>query len=137
MPKWLMTLLLVFALILVSWLVWMFFYFTDKSVQPNYNSATKPSFLAEDGVEGYIVRQENSIYFIPEKDAPSAVIENESWHDLSTFSGHPTGYILFGKPIERNYDILTTGVKVRIWYTHILETFPAQIDVLKIIVYYD
>lgn len=135
MPKWL-TILLLFCLFAVaSWLIWFLLNPVDKPRPLPNNGET--SFLPEDGVRGYIIRKENTIYFIPENELPVTSADREAWIQLAASSKHPTGYILFGAPIERNIQQLYTGNMVIIWYTHILKNIPAQIDVLKLINIYD
>lgn len=82
----------------------------------------------ENGVVGYVIINTNSVYFIHEKDLP----ENIQWNEMEEFMGHPSDYVLFGQPVEAISNELHTGAKVKIWYSQVLETYPARIKIDKI-----
>lgn len=135
LSKWLIVILLVSVILAVGILSWAMFSFSNKPLNPEATSHTETPLVINDdqgGAVGHVIINGSSIYFIHEKDLPDKDIENIQWDELASFMGHPTDYVLIGKPVEAIIDQLTTGDKVEMWYSLILESHPAKINVLKI-----
>nr|WP_198044697.1 DUF3221 domain-containing protein [Lysinibacillus timonensis] len=130
--KWLIGISIVLFVGILSLAI---FSFSIKSTNyENTPSTETPSVVNtnEKGVVGHVIINDASIYFIHENDLPVEDIKNILWSELSTFMGHPSDYLLFGKPVEAIIGELRTGDKVEIWYSVVLESHPAQIKVEKI-----
>lgn len=132
LPRWLIVISIVSVVGIISWVI---FSLSIKSLNHEATSNTNTSSVVNDnekGTVGHVIINGASIYFIHEKDLPDEDIENIQWYELSSSMGHPSDYVLFGKPVEAIIGELTTGDKVEIWYSVILESHPAQIKVEKI-----
>lgn len=108
--------LAIFILIIVLLLLW-FIGILSQQAQVNEGTAT---------LEGTIVKKENIILLIEDKGFTMADAETQSVNEI--IGNYKSVYklnnaILIG---------IKSGDKVKIWYSEIQESFPAQVKVLKI-----
>ncbi|MBG9543139.1 hypothetical protein ABE29_10165 [Cytobacillus firmus] len=108
--------LAIFILIIVLLLIWFIGIFSQQA-QVNEGTAA---------MEGTIVMKENVILLIEDKGFTETDAKARSVDEL--IGKYKSVYKL-------NNAVLTgikSGDKVKIWYSEILESFPAQVNVLKI-----
>ncbi|PHB98015.1 hypothetical protein COF04_24785 [Bacillus toyonensis] len=76
--------------------------------------------------EGYILLKKERIYFAANQDIKTGDIETYIREQMK--KEHPTDIVLHLKGTDGQ---LENGQKIKIWYTEIRESYPAQIPVLK------
>lgn len=117
-------------LVIVSFIIWKS---SEKQSNEEITSNSETDSIVdtnEKGVVGYIVINSNTIYFIHENELPSE--KDIKWDEMATFMGHPSDYVLYGDPVEDIFEELQTGDKIEIWYSQVLESYPARLKVEKI-----
>lgn len=108
--------LAIFILIIVLLLLW-FIGKLGQHAQVNEETAA---------MEGTIVMKENVILLIEDKGFTKADAKARSVDEL--IGKYNSVYKLNNAVLSG----ITSGDKVKIWYTEILESFPAQVKVLKV-----
>ncbi|WP_286925806.1 MULTISPECIES: DUF3221 domain-containing protein [Lysinibacillus] len=80
---------------------------------------------------GYIVMHEGVVYFIQGKDVQQSDIESFSSENLIYSNKFESVSILIN---ESKFSMrgIKSGDEVRIWYSEILESYPAKIKVIRI-----
>lgn len=124
------SIVLIFSIILSS-----IFIFSIKFLDKESTTKTNIALVEntdKKGQVGYVIIKNSSVYFLKEDDLPDENIENINWDQLNSFMGHPSDSVLQGEPITDIFDNLKTGDKVEIWYSAIDESYPGQIEVIKI-----
>ncbi|MCM3404415.1 MULTISPECIES: DUF3221 domain-containing protein [Cytobacillus] len=106
----------IFILIIVLLLLWLIGILSQQA-QVNEGAAT---------LEGTIVMKENIILLIEDKGFTLADAETQSVNEL--IGNYKSVYKLNNAVLSG----IKSGDMVEIWYTEILESFPAQINVIKI-----
>ncbi|MCS0787581.1 YobA family protein [Cytobacillus firmus] len=106
----------IFILIIVLLLLWLIGILSQQA-QVKEGTAT---------LEGTIVMKENIILLIGDKGFTMADAETQSVNEI--IGNYKSVYKLNNAFLSG----IKSGDKVKIWYTEILESFPAQINVLKI-----
>lgn len=99
---------------------------TDKSSL----HADSVQFSTGEGTEGYVIKKGNHVYFLANINFASPE-ELEEYIREQLKREHPTDTTL-GFDDRNFYKQLNTGDKLKIWYSRILESYPARIPVEKV-----
>lgn len=84
------------------------------------------------GHEGFIVHHNGTSYFIEGENIAQSDLQSFSDEDIMNSKKFSSVSVLQGGGLKLGFKGIESGDKVRIWYTEVLEIYPAQIKLTRI-----